>query len=250
MVASEVKSLSKQTAEATNDIRSRIEALQDEMSAIVTSMGKGAEAVQAGNKVIESVGDGMGEINHQVNKVKDGMREIASVLSQQSEASHEVAKGVTTVADMTKSTVSQIEKTADAMDATVGRISEQLAELGKYELAGKIIRLAKADHVIWKKRLADMIVGRCSLADSELADHHSCRLGKWYYSDLAADYRDHGSFAQLEEPHMRVHKHGIEATRRYNAGDLAGALSAIAEVEEASKDVLRLLNDLQEASAG
>jgi len=250
VVASEVKGLSKQTADATNDIRDRIEALRTEMSSIVESMDKGARAVEAGRRVIESVGDGMREINQQVDKVKDGMSEIDSVLSQQSEASGEVASGVSSVAQMTKSTVEQIEKAADAMDSTVQRIGEQLAELSTYELPGKIIRLAKADHVIWKKRLADMLVGRCHLAESELSDHHSCRLGTWYYGSSAADYRENRAFRSLEEPHVRVHRHGIEATRRYNAGDLSGALSEIAEVEDASKDVLRLLEELQEASTG
>ncbi|MDH3791039.1 MAG: methyl-accepting chemotaxis protein, partial [Rhodospirillales bacterium] len=55
VVASEVKGLSKQTADATNDIRDRIEALRTEMSSIVESMDKGARAVEAGRRVIESV---------------------------------------------------------------------------------------------------------------------------------------------------------------------------------------------------
>ena len=166
--------------------------MQEEMSSIVTAMSRGAEAVQAGNKVIESVGEGMGEINHHVGKVKDGMGEIATVLSGQGKASEEVAVGVASV--------------------------------------------------------ADMLLGRCSLRDNELADHHSCRLGKWYYSELAADYRIHRAFRRLEEPHVRVHRHGKEAARLYNAGNLEGALAAIAEVEKASEDVLRLLGELQEAS--
>ncbi len=248
VVASEVKNLSKQTAEATSNIRDQIEALQEEMSSIVTAMSRGAEAVQAGNKVIESVGEGMGEINHHVGKVKDGMGEIATVLSGQGKASEEVAVGVASFADMTTYAVEQIERTADAMDTAVSHIGTQLTKLSEYQFSGKVLRVAMADHVIWKKRLADMLVGRCSLQDNELADHHSCRLGKWYYSDLAADYRDHRAFRRLEEPHVRVHRHGKEAARLYNAGNLEGALAAIAEVEEASEDVLRLLGELQEAS--
>jgi len=85
------------------------------------------------------------------------------------------------------------------------------------------------------------------LDDKELTDHHSCRLGKWYNSELAAAYRDHPAFKALEAPHQRVHAHGKEAAKRFNAGDQKGALAEMDKMEAASVDVLRLLNELQGA---
>jgi len=95
--------------------------------------------------------------------------------------------------------------------------------------------------VIWKKRLADMLTGRQSLRPDELADHHSCRLGKLYYSDAAAPYRDLAPFRELEAPHADVHRWGLEAAKCYNAGDIDGAHAAVQKVETASARVLELL---------
>jgi methyl-accepting chemotaxis protein len=41
-----------------------------------------------------------------------------------------------------------------------------------------------------------------------------------------------------------VHEHGKKAARLFQSGDLAGAITEIEHVGAASKDVLRLLDDL------
>ena len=247
VVASEVKNLSRQTGDATLDIRERIERLQTEMANIVDSMREGATATAMGREAMDTVGDGMNGITDQVGDVNARMRDIADILGQQTEASQEVSDSVAKIAEMARVTVEQIETTADSMDNSLDTIEDLLAGLSAYEMPGKVLRLAKADHVAWKKRLSDMLVGRASLDAEELADHYSCRLGKWYYSDQAAPCRSHPAFAALEPVHEAVHKHGIEATRRYNAGDLDGALTEIEAVEAASVDVLHLLDELKDA---
>ncbi|NNG04472.1 MAG: chemotaxis protein [Inquilinus sp.] len=244
VVASEVKSLSEQTARATQDIRDRITALQEEMGAIVGSMTSGAKAVESGLSAMETVGSGMNEIAGGIGGVKSRIEEVATVLRQQAAASNEIASGATAITTMTQQTVAGIEANADTVDRSISATTAHAGTLSNYEVPGKIVRLAKADHVIWKKRLADMLVGRAKLRDSELADHRSCRLGKWYYSDLAEAFRGSAAFAALEGPHEQVHTHGKEAARLYNAGDLDGAISEIAEVEAASKEVLAKLDQL------
>ncbi|MGT2500917.1 CZB domain-containing protein [Bradyrhizobium guangxiense] len=69
-------------------------------------------------------------------------------------------------------------------------------------------------------------------------------MGKWYYGDGSLTMRNHRSFGPLERPHALVHDHGKHAAKLFADGDLAGALREISLVEEASADVLRLLDDL------
>ncbi len=245
VVASEVKNLSQQTAQATKDIRDRIEALRSEISNIVGSLKTAWKTSETGSEAMRHVNEGMGEIEGRVSIVEQRMAEISKILAEQSAAANEVAEGVTTITDMSKRTVSEVENTADSIDRSLSIVGNQMTKFADYDVPGKVVRLAKADHVIWKKRLSNMLVGRESLRPDELADHHSCRLGKWYYSDLADDFRSHPAFARLEDPHARVHQHGIEAARRYQAGDIEGALESIELMEDASKDVLDLLNELQ-----
>jgi methyl-accepting chemotaxis protein len=172
------------------------------------------------------------------------MSEIASILNQQSDASREIADGISAIAEMTEKSVGQVSEISDQLDAVHKLVGEELTEIAHFSFPNKIQRLAKADHVIWKKRLCDMAVGRAKLSADELSDHHSCRLGKWYYSDASKGCQGHSAFARLEKPHALVHEHGKQAARLFGAGDLNAALREIQQVDAASKDVLRLLDDL------
>ena len=246
VVAHEVKGLANQTARATEDIRSRIERLREEMTAIVRSMEDGARAVETGQGVVLSTGDTMRQVADQVAHVTAKMGDIAAILHQQTSASAEVADGVTVIAQMSTRNVAAISRVADVMDDSCKRIADVLADMARLDIPDVTIHVAKSDHMIWRKRLADMLVGRASLNPSELADHTSCRLGKWCGSLTDPGILNHPAFKAMEEPHRLVHQHGIEAARRYQAGDLAGALECVAQAGEASKGVMSALEALGE----
>jgi methyl-accepting chemotaxis protein len=195
---------------------------------------------------VESLGDAMAGVSKQVSGVTAGMDEIANILNQQTDASREIAQGVSSIAAMTQQSVEQVAAISNQLDVVHGLVAEELQTISNFSFDNKIPRLAKADHVIWKKRLADMAVGRVKLKADELSDHHSCRLGKWYYGDASRDSRGHHAFALLEKPHALVHQHGKQAAKLFAAGDLPGALQEIQHVEIASKDVLQLLDELGE----
>ena len=93
-----------------------------------------------------------------------------------------------------------------------------------------------------------MLAGREGLNASELSNHHSCRLGKWYDHVQDAQYLNHPAFKALQVPHQLVHEHGIKAVNLYNANRHQEAIQEIAKVEAASKDVLRLLAELEQTT--
>ncbi|MBF0247493.1 MAG: CZB domain-containing protein [Alphaproteobacteria bacterium] len=244
VVASEVKNLANQTAKATDDIRTRIENLRTEMATIVSSMEEGAKAVQEGEEVIVATGNGMRTIGDQITGVTSKMQEIASILAQQSEASTEVAQGVSMIADMSNRNSEEIARVADAMDKANAVILERVKTLGERDVTHKVVYLAKADHTTFKKNIMDTLIGRKSLHADELADHHNCRLGKWYYAVTDAEIKNTAAFRAMEDPHDRVHRFGKDALRALHSGDMDAALANAGNMEKASKEVLTLLEQL------
>lgn len=244
VVANEVKTLANQTARATVDIRSRIETLRVEMGEIVRTMQEGAEAVQKGEDVINATSTGMHQLVDQVHGVSVKMAEIAGILSQQTAASADVSEGVGLIATLAASNMAAITDVVTEMDSASKPVLATLNNMAGLDIPDYTLQVAKSDHILWRKRLADMVVGREVLNPDELADHTKCRLGKWCLTLHDDSIRNHPSFTALEEPHREVHRHGIEAARRFKAGDLDGALAAIALVAEASKGVMRCLDDL------
>ncbi len=245
VVAGEVKNLSQQTSKATEDIKTRINRLQSEMVKIVAVMSEGAGAVETGNGEMTELAAKIGEAGRRTATVSSKMDEISGILSEQSAAINEVAEGITVIADLSSANVVEVKALADTMSKTDSGIGKILGHLASLSLADKIIRLAKADHVIWKKRLVDMSVGRVALKADELSDHKNCRLGKWYYTDGVRQHGDSSVFRHLERPHEAVHRHGKEAARLFGLGQMQEALHEIAKVEAASVEVLADLDNLR-----
>ncbi len=247
VVANEVKNLSQQTAKATDDIRTRIEALLQQVERIGQVMSAGAEVAESGRATVDTLGQQVESVGGQVDAVADRMGEVASIISQQSQASTEIASGVHAVADMSRRNVEAIQALADSTDRLDESIAAEMQDVAEKRFRGRVVRLAKADHVIWKRRLIAMAAGRLALSAEELADHRSCRLGRWYYSDASQRFEGNPAFTRLEEPHERVHRFGKEAARLFEEGRHDDALAAIEKMEDASKEVLRLLDTLQQS---
>lgn len=247
VVAGEVKSLSGETSKATDEINSIIDNLQSEMSQILDSMNQSSEAVLSGQDAINQVTEKIENINNKILEVTSNTDNISKTLAEQAQASQEVAKGISDIAANSTNSVEGVERIVQAMNGLEILISQQIAKLAEINVPDKVIKLAQSDHVIWKKRLANMIIGHEGLKADELADHHTCRLGKWYDSVNDPKYKDNPVFKQLVGPHKLVHLHGKEAVVKYNNGDMQGALEEIKKVELASKDVLSLLAQLEGA---
>ena len=77
-----------------------------------------------------------------------------------------------------------------------------------------------------------------------MADHHSCRLGKWYDAVKDDTITVHPAYGALETPHAAVHTHGKRAAAQFAQGDRDGAQASVSEMEMASAEVVRLLNEL------
>lgn len=244
VVANEVKQLANQTSGNTQKIFDSITNLNKEIEDISNTIERVIHATETSTQSIHATNQGMENILAVSSTIHEKTEAIKTTLSEQKEASNEITKLVSDVSVSTNANIQQVDKTLDAMDNAEIVINAQLANSASKEIQNIAVLLAKSDHIIWKKRLANMVVGRESLNPNELADHHSCRLGKWYDAVTDESIKNDNAYKTLLEPHQKVHKHGISAAEKYKNHDLQGALIEISEVEKASVDVIRLLDEL------
>ena len=247
VVAGEVKVLANQTAKATEEIRGRIEATNAEVDQMLSAMAETMQAVSNGRNDIAVVRSEVEQAAQRVGHVTGRIGDAASGITEQSAATREVARSIEVIREKTTNSLSNARKAVEAVTRSEDIIKEQLDEFQAMSLPGSVIEFAKSDHALWKKRLAGMLVGASKLEASELADHHQCRLGKWYDSLSEPAYRNHPAFAALEGPHSRVHKHGRTAAELFARGDRIGALAEYQQMEAASAEVVELLEQLSSA---
>ncbi len=245
VVANEVRLLSARTSDATKQIEQLVHELHEEMSGVMGQIDISTKAIGEGQESVKEAGQIMVDIRSSIDSVKRISGQIADTLHEQNAASHEVAVGISDIASSTSQNVSDISHVLDTMDGLEGLISGRIQKLSLLEVPGKVVKLAKSDHVIWKRRLANMVAGREGLQASELSNHHTCRLGKWYDSVNTPAYANHPSFVKLAIPHKQVHDAGIQAVELYNKGRYREAMARIEAVEASSREVLALLTDLE-----
>ena len=244
VVASEVKNLANDTSRATEDIRTRIDTLTGEISGLTEAMETCNAAVDEGKGSIGQAGEDIRTISDQVSNVSERMSEIAKMLAEQTEAGKEIGSGISSVAELTEQNRTSADRTLDAVGAAEALIEEQFAKLDTHNLEDSVLYRAKSDHFIWKKRLAEMFVGLNNLQEEELADHHQCRLGKWYDQVEDSWYQNSTEFKAIVEPHSQVHAYGKTAARHHAEGDHEEADRQFKMMEDASLEVVNQLDKL------
>ncbi len=244
VVAGEVKNLANQTAKATEDIRAQIASIQAVMDQISRAMAAIQDVVGNGQSSIANVGESVRTIVQNMDNVTRRISETAASVTEQGAAMSEISASVHRITAMTERSRHNAEKAIAAVSTADEVVKQNLAELEDHELPLAVLYRAQSDHFMWKKRLADILVGSSSGTAAELNSHHECRLGKWY--DTVADdaLRRSPAFQAIAEPHRRVHERGKKAAELFHSGDRAGAEQEFAAVEEASADVVRLLRKL------
>lgn len=244
VVAAEVKQLSGQTRRATDDIRARIERLERHVHEVMQSVTEVRGFVDRSIEHSDGARAQIEQVRSIVDENTSQMADISHMLDQQSQAVSEIAQGVSSIAEHSRVTAGYADQAIAAVGASEKLINEQFADLDRRSIPNFVLHRAKADHVLWKKRLSEMLVGLNSLKPTELSDHHQCRLGKWY--DVVSDeaLRRNPAFIELEKPHEAVHRHGRAAAQCYTDGDHERAKAELAEMERASELVLQGLDRL------
>ncbi|WP_421858609.1 methyl-accepting chemotaxis protein [Oceanicaulis sp.] len=250
VVAGEVKALSGQTAKATEDIRQRMDHLQRQVTAITEAVSHSSNSIHAGIDAANASEQAVNSVTDKVRESAQIVSDIARLIEEQSSATTELSQSVTQIADGATKARERVENVVQASAGTESTIGQTLSDLSDRNIENFVLHCAKSDHLLWKKRLSSMLVGATKLSESELSDHRSCRLGKWY-EKARGQYGSMPAFVAIEAPHARTHECGKRAARLCAQGDFDGAEAAVEEMEASSEDVLtaldRLITDLSKA---
>ncbi len=245
VVADEVKVLANDTARANTQIGKQIAGIQREISAMVAGIDRTQSVVSSGSANIHEVGEQLRTIVARMGDVSTRVASNAVSVKEQTGATGEVARSAVVISEKAARSVQHAERTVALVGDSEQVLVEQFDELSKLEIPDAIIYLAKSDHTLWKKKLAQMLIGHAGLEEWELKDHHHCRLGQWYYSVKDRRFLSHPSFRAFEAPHARVHRYARQVYELFTAGDREGAEWAYGQMSEASDEVLELLSSLQ-----
>jgi len=247
VVAGEVKTLANQTAKATVDIRLRIQALQTEMTTIVSAIDESTQAVDQGRTLVDALGERLQSIATEVEAVRASMMAISDVLDGQSRTATHLADGTANIVTLSRTNDQRLAQVLDSMGRMSSHLDSQVDSYAGIGSASLLVEIAKNDHIAFKRSVLDGVLGRSQLRAGDIADHHGCRLGKWYdgVSDLAL--RGSPAYVAIVEPHAQVHAAAKAALAFVAEGRFDDALAEVEKMDAASEAVVARLNSLAEA---
>jgi methyl-accepting chemotaxis protein len=250
VVAGEVRALAEKAGQATSEIRQRVGDLTAGASEIAGAMAKANDLAGQGDTAMAQLEDSAKGVADIAARTRSVSVEITDTVQTQSVAADEISQNIQHIAADVSANLDAVQKLLDKIDADQEGSLAQLTALGEADIPNKALKLAKTDHLLWRKKLSAMAVGRETGLDlAKLADHQGCRFGKWKAEQVGKPIARHPAFSAIDAPHRRMHDLGVEAARLYERGDLDGALEKIDAVAEASIDVLRGLDELAAANA-
>jgi methyl-accepting chemotaxis protein len=187
-----------------------------------------------------------------------------------------VADEVRKLADRTDKAVSEINISLQSMKQDVDSMAEQFSDIqGNVSESNELIAnlndclltsashmkesfhdmafsndrifmsLAKLDHILWKVNTYYSAITKTE--QFKFVDHHSCRLGKWYYEgDGAENFSKTASYRSLEAPHAVVHNgtHKVFDLMVQDPVDTKALIAAFKEMEKGSVDVFKTLDSI------
>lgn len=175
------------------------------------------------------------EASTQISELTSGSNQKTTATQQHIQESHQETLDVSESATNINSSVQGIASMANNMAEVISLVS-----------LSTFVQTVKLDHLVWKINVYKAIRAQAHERASEFADHHQCRLGKWYYEgDGQKYYAGFPEFKKLEAPHAKVHESGIKALEASKNGQPNELIRYLGMMESASMDVFSCLNELK-----
>ncbi|MEI6986853.1 MAG: methyl-accepting chemotaxis protein, partial [Rhodospirillaceae bacterium] len=241
VVAREISSLAERSAFASQQIREQI----------ISS----DKQVQQGSLMVIQSGEALQAIVVSVDRAAVLFQDIARSTAAQSCMLQEINVAITHIDETTQMNAALSEQTC-AASQSMRQESRYLKELVSFFIVdgyiadnnlGRnivLIESTKLDHAIFMKHIREVIAGQHDTAPKDVPGHHQCRLGKWYDATKLPDIRLNSVYRALEHPHAMVHNAARRALEQHLAGNHSACERSLFEMEQASTQVLSLIDDL------
>jgi methyl-accepting chemotaxis protein len=110
-----------------------------------------------------------------------------------------------------------------------------------------LCEMAKIDHVLFKKRVVDVLMGREVWHEENVPNHHQCRLGKWYDNVKDPVLRQNPEFDAVLAPHAEFHAVALGVLKAHRSNDMATAFDLLLRLNTVSGTVINGLDALSKS---
>jgi methyl-accepting chemotaxis protein PixJ len=135
VVAEEVRSLARQSAEATAEIEKVVAEIQQETNEVVAAMEAGTEQVVTGTKLVEETRENLNRITAVSAEISQLVAAISASALEQSQTSEQVTQTMADIAAISNKTAMASTQVSESFDKLLRLARTLLKELGKFKVS-------------------------------------------------------------------------------------------------------------------
>lgn len=251
VVADEIKKLAENTKQQVAYIQNTVTQLSSDINKTNEAMGASNRTFEKGKESLTLAVKNMDIVQADLSDINSAFIEISANIEEQTAASQEMSSSIMVINEETKNLHRETTRTGRAINSVSTMIEEirmELLESSSELEMGTQIEICICDHLMWRWRVYNMILGYEKLTETQVGTHHTCRLGKWcdhteFHNDAMC-----AEVATMEKPHESLHELAKKAIKAYNSGNHDLAEKYLPEIDRTSNEVVEHLKKLKRLS--
>ncbi|MER1986776.1 MAG: protoglobin domain-containing protein [Solibacillus sp.] len=248
VVAEEVRKLADDTKRSVQSINTDIQELLVITKNIDGLTKKSTHELHGGVSDVIQITETLSQLNKTLQTQGARFEEIALVTKTQAASASEIAERNRSI---TENTVRSKNITFDTGKA-IYKLSKMIdtyrsTTISKNFIISQedIIELAITDHLLWRWKIYNLILGFESMEDLNIESPRDSNLGTWYYGKGKTIVGDERAYRELEVPFLEVYDIAKRAVKAYQAGNIALAEDELEALTITSRIVIDKLQQLQ-----
>jgi methyl-accepting chemotaxis protein len=215
---------------------------------MLEAMASGGARVKEGQATFDAVVSDMEGIRACVGEVTDSIGAIAGMLTDQQHAANGMSANLAEIARLAAQNEEDARGAAKLIADTDALIGSMIDGAEAQGVRGFVERRLRADHMVWKRQLAECLAGVTRL-DPKL---YAARV-----EPLGAAFARVGDPGVLQSAEYRrivalvegLKRDAVRLVERTAAGDIGAAIEAYGAMDTASGEVMGLLKAVEERAA-
>lgn len=248
VVADEVRNLSNHTKEHIEQISNNIKTLQEISIEVEKDINQTGELIDESVKVASVSELEINQIVKSMEEINQAISQIAAMVEEQTSTVGDISERNSSIFNIGKDSQNLAKQTAEIvylLSKKIGDYRDSFFNINIKFQPIDILKVAKTDHLLWKWKIYNMILGFENIDINSVTSFENCKFGKWYYGDVDSKLKNNPIFKEIEEPHKAVHFYAKQAVELYLDGDILGAQKSLKNLEKESNTVVNLLGQLE-----